>query len=116
MVRPFRPRNDGIREVDPKPRRTGAIALTEPASPSIRTVKGWLMPLEHYDENLEMNVLEQYTELLLVMGSGKAIDFESIASVMREARRRLTDEEYGRLLAYKSLIEGSRTGIRAEVQ
>ncbi|MGQ0796400.1 MAG: hypothetical protein ACT4OI_00835 [Methanobacteriota archaeon] len=115
MVKSYRPRHDGIREWNPKPSRGGPIALTERASPSIRTVRGWLMPLEYYDENLELNVLEQYTELLLVMGSGKAVDFDSIAAVMREARNRLTDDEYGRLLEYKSLIESARTGIRAEV-
>ncbi len=115
LVKSYRPRNDGIREWDPRTRRAGPVALTERSSPSIRTVRGWLMPLEHYDENLKLNVLEQYTELLLVMGSGKAVDFESVAAVMREARNRLSDEEYGRLLDYKSLIESARTGIGAEV-
>jgi len=49
------------------------------------------------------------------MGSRKPVDFESLAAVMREARNRLTDDEYGRLLTYKSLLETARTGIRAEV-
>jgi len=73
------------------------------------------MPLEHYDEDLKLNILEQYTELLLVMGSGRAVDYDSVAAVMREARLRLTDDEYGKLLDYKSLIESARTGIRAEI-
>ncbi len=90
--------------------------LTESQSPSIRTVRGWLFPLEHYDDTLEMNVLEQYVELLLVMASAKPIDFDSITAVMREAKARLSDDEYERLIAYKALLESARMGISAELR
>jgi len=115
MGKSYRPGSDGIREWEPRSARAGPVAITVRASPSIRTVRGWLMPLEHYDEDLKLNILEQYTELLLVMGSGRAVDYDSVAAVMREARLRLTDDEYGKLLDYKSLIESARTGIRAEI-
>lgn len=112
----YRPRTEGIREYDPRPRRNGPVWLTERVSADMRTVRGWLFPLEHYDENLRLNVLEQYTELLLVMGSARPVDFESIAAILREARNRLTDEEYDKLLGYKGLIEAARLGIPAELR
>lgn len=82
----------------------------------MRTVRGWLFPLEHYDEKLKLNVLEQYTELLLVMGSAKPVDFESVQAVMREARDLLSDDEYAKLLGYKALLETARSGIPAELR
>ncbi len=112
----FRPDSEGIREVDPKPLRTGPIWLTERTSPTLRTVRGWLFPLEHYDEKIKLNVLEQYTELLLIMGSGKTVDFESIKAVMREARDHLDDDAYDRLMSYKALLETARLGILADVR
>lgn len=115
-MKPYRPRSEGIREWEPRPAKGGPVLLTERASPSIRSVKGWLFPLEHYDETLKLNVLEQYVELLLVMASAKPIDFDSIVDIMREARDRLDDEEYGRLLAYKALLESARMGISAELR
>ena len=115
-MKAYRPRSEGIREWEPRRKAAGPIMLTERASVSIRSVRGWLFPLEHYDENLTLNVLEQYTELLLVMASAKPIDFESIRDIMRDARDRLDDEEYGRLLAYKSLLETARVGIKAELR
>ena len=116
LVRTYRPNSEGIREWQPRPKTTGAIMLTERSSPSIRSVRGWLFPLEHYDETLKLNLLEQYVELLLVMASARAVDFESIKDIMREARDQLTDEEYGRLLGYKSLLESARVGISAELR
>jgi hypothetical protein len=115
-VKPYRPRSEGIREWQPRSTKGGPIVITERSSPSIRSVRGWLFPLEHYDENLKLNVLEQYVELLLVMASAKPIDFDSIVDIMREARDRLDDEEYGRLLAYKALLESARMGISAELR
>ena len=116
LVKTYRPNSEGIREWQPRPKTTGAIMLTERSSPSIRSVRGWLFPLEHYDENLTLNLLEQYVELLLVMASARAVDFESIKDIMREARDQLTDEEYGRLLGYKPLLESARVGISAEIR
>ena len=51
-----------------------------------------------------------------MMASAKAVDFESIKDIMREARNQLNDEEYGRLLGYKSLLESARIGISAELR
>lgn len=114
-IRQYAPHADGIREWRPLDRRFGAVALTEQISPSIRSVRGWLYPLEHYDKRMEMTVLEQYVELLLVMGSETPVDFESIAAVMREARARLSDDEYDKLLSYKALVESARMGIPAAI-
>ncbi len=116
-MKAYRPHSEGIREWEPRPKtKIGAIMLTERSSASIRSVRGWLFPLEHYDETLKLNVLEQYVELLLVMASAKAVDFDSIRAIMREARDQLNDEEYGRLLAYKALLESARIGISAELR
>lgn|GEM_PF-4718807 len=115
-LKAYRPHQEGIREWNPYARRAGPIMLTERASPSIRTVRGWLFPLEYYDENLKLNLLQQYTELLFLMGSAKNIDFESILDIMREARNRLSDDEYDRLLTYKARLEWARTGIPAELR
>lgn len=79
-------------------------------------MQGWLFPLEHYDEKLKLNVLEQYVELLLVMSSGTAVDFDSVRAVMVEARDLLDDGEFERLIGYKALLETARVGIKAEVR
>jgi hypothetical protein len=115
-VRVFRPDTEGIREFDPKPRPSGPIWLTERTSPSIRTVRGWLFPLEHYDERLKLDILDQYVELLLIMGSARAADFESMTALMRQAHGRLDDAQYDRLVGYKALLESARIGIPAEVR
>lgn len=115
-MKPYRPGIEGIREWNPYARRSGPIMLTVRVTPSVRTVKGWLFPLEYYDENLKLDVLQQYTELLFLMGSAKNIDFDSIIDIMREAKNRLNDDEYERLLTYKSRLERARSGIPAEIR
>lgn len=103
--RPYRLRDEGIREWDPKPNSRGVIVVTQRVSPSIRTTVGWLYPLERYDEKLSLDPLSQYAELLLIMGSAGAPDTESVDAILQEARNRLTDLEYDRLQGYVDLLQ-----------
>lgn len=112
----YRPDSEGIREWDPKPKSSGVIMLTERVSPSIRHAVGWLYPLEHYDQKLSLDPLSQYTELLLIMGSNEAVDFESVHTILHEARNRLSDQEYERLQGYVDVLMLGRVGIPAEVK
>jgi hypothetical protein len=102
--RPFRPGDDGSREFDPKPNGHRAVVLTERVSPSIRAAVGWLYPLERYDKNLALEPLTQYAQLLLIMGSRGAIDSDSVVAVMEQARERLADIEYEKLVGYRDLV------------
>lgn len=106
--RPYRTADEGIREVDPRPKPRGAIVLTERASPSIRTTVGWLYPLEYYDQHLSLDPLSQYAELILLMGSDGDADRESVHDILLEARNRLTDPEYDRLRGYVEILMVSR--------
>lgn len=103
--RPYRLRDEGIREWDPKPNPHGVVVVTQRVSPSIRTTVGWLYPLERYDEKLSLDPLSQYAELLLIMGSVGAPDTDSVEAILQEARNRLTDHEYDRLLGYVDLLQ-----------
>jgi ABC-type transport system involved in cytochrome bd biosynthesis fused ATPase/permease subunit len=96
--------DDGIREYDPKPNGHRVLVLTERISPSIRTAVGWLYPLEHYDKNLALEPLTQYAQLLLIMGSRGVVDTESLDAIMEQARERLADVEYDRLVGYRDLV------------
>ena len=108
--KPYRPSDEGIREVNPKPKPQRVIVLTERTSPSIRTTVGWLYPLEHYDRKLSMDPLSQYAELLLIMGSNGNPDMASVRDILFEARNRLTDAEYDRLRGYVDLVMLGRPG------
>ncbi len=108
--RPYRTRDEGIREWDPKPKPQGVIVLAERVSPSIRTTVGWLYPLEHYDRKLSLDPLSQYAELLLLMGSEGDADTDSVRDILAEARNRLTDAEYIRLQGYVDLFMVGRSG------
>ena len=112
-MKAFHPQTDGIREVDPRPREDGRVLLTERASPSIRTVRGWLMPLEHYDDGLRLSPLHQYLELLLIMASKRPVDVASMRTVLRQARNTLDDEQYERLLGYRPLFDVGRAVVRS---
>ena len=112
--RTYRPDNEGIREWDPKPRREGVIILTKRVAPSIRSAVGWLYPLEHYDEALKLGPVMQYAELLLIMGSNGPVDESSYREVLQDARNRLDDAEYGRLLSYVDLLVTPRTDVTQE--
>jgi len=82
--------------------------LTERASASLRTVRGWLFPLEHYDDGLRLNLVSQYLELLLVMASNRPVDVASMRSVLRQARDTLDDEQYDRLMGYRPMFDSNR--------
>lgn len=112
---PYRGPDEGIREWDPKPQGRRVVVLTERVSPSIRSTVGLLYPLEHYDEKLSLDPLAQYAELLLLMGSNGAADFESVHAILREARNHLRDDEYGKLVGYVDLMMVGRIGIPAEL-
>ncbi len=114
--RPYRAPDEGIREWNPRPKPRGVVMISEHVSPSIRTAIGWLYPLEHYDEMLSLDALSQYAELLLLMGSNGAVDLESLQGVLRQARDRLNDSDYDRLLGYVDLLMVGRLGIPAELQ
>ena len=107
-VKAHRPHNEGIREWDPRPKPNGPVMLTERASSSLRTVRGWLFPLEHYDDSMRLNVVSQYLELLLVMASNRPVDVKSMRSVLRQARDSLDDEQYERLLGYRPMFDWNR--------
>ncbi len=111
-MRTYRPKSEGIREVEPRPKGNGRILLTERTSPTIRTVQGWLMPLEHYDEGLRMSPLQQYLELLLMMASKRPVDVGSMRVVLHQARNSLDDEEFERLLGYRPLYDVDRSVVR----
>lgn len=100
----YRPDSEGVREWDPKPRKSGVVVLTERVSPSIRHAVGWLYPLEHYDQTLRLNPVSQYAELLLIIGSGETLDMDSIHAILQEARGRLSDPEFERLRGYVDLL------------
>lgn len=104
-MKAHRPQTDGIREVDPRDPGPGRVLLTERASPTVRTVEGWLMPLEHYDETARLSPLHQYLELLLIMASKRPVDVSSMRTVLRQARNSLDDEQFGRLLTYRTMFD-----------
>lgn len=108
--RPFRPGDDGIREFDPRPNGHRSVVLTERVSPSIRETVGWLYPLEHYDKNLALEPLAQYAQLILIMGSRGSVDSDSVTAVMEQARERLADVEYEKLVGYRDLVAFGRIG------
>lgn len=111
-MKAFRPKSQGIREVEPVPKGNGRIFLTERTSPTIRTVQGWLMPLEHYDEGMRLSPLHQYLELLLIMSSKRPVDVASMRTVLRQARNSLDDEQYDRLLDYRPMFDVGGTVAR----
>ncbi len=80
--------------------------LTERSSSTLRTVRGWLFPLEHYDDGLRLNLVSQYLELLLVMASNRPVDVTSMHSVLRQARDNLDDEQYELLMGYRLMFDG----------
>ncbi len=104
-MKAHRPSMDGIREVDPRDPGPGRILLTERASPTIRTVQGWLMPLEHYDQATRLSPLHQYLELLLIMACKRPVDAASMRTVLRQARNSLDDEQFDRLLSYRMMFD-----------
>ena len=108
--RSYRTSDEGIREWDPRPKPRSVIVLTERTSPSIRTTVGWLYPLEHYDEKLELDPLAQYAELLLLMGSDGNPDMDSVKDILVQARNRLTDREFDQLRGYVDLLMVGRMG------
>ncbi len=112
-MKAFRPRTDGIREADPNPRDVGRILITERASPSIRTVQGWLMPLEHYDNGMSLSPVQQYLELLLVMASKRPVDVASMRTVLRQARNNLDDDQYDHLLGYRTMFDVGHAIVRS---
>lgn len=110
--RSYDTQGQGIREWEPKPKPQGVIAITERASPSVRKTVGWLYPLEHYDEKLRLDVVSQYAELLLLMGSPEEPDMASVRDLLAEARNRLTDAEFDRLHGYAEfLVPGLAPGV-----
>ena len=114
--RPYRPSDEGIREWNPRPNPRRVVLVTERVSPSIRTAVGWLYPLERYDEKLTLDPLSQYAELLLIMGSAGIPDAQSVEVILQEARNRLTDPEYERLLGYIDLLQGDGGMAAATVE
>ena len=114
--RHYRSANEGIREWDPKPRPGNVIMITERVAPSIRTAVGWLYPLEHYDQKLSLDPLSQYAELLILMGSHGPADLESVRAILKEARDRLSDQEYARLQGYVDLLLVGRADVPRELR
>ncbi len=107
-MRTYRPKGEGIRELTPPLKPNGRILVTERTSPTIRTVRGWLLPLEHYDERLRFNVPQQYLELLLVMASQRPLDVASMRTVLAQARNSLDDGQYDALVGYRRLFDPER--------
>ena len=101
----YRPKTEGIREVDPTSKGNGRVFVTERSSPTIRTVRGWLMPLEHYDERLRLSLPQQYLELLIMMSSKRPVDAASMKTVLRQARDNLDDEQYASLMGYRTMFD-----------
>lgn len=108
----YRPKGEGVREWNPRPARPGAVVVTERLSPSIRTVRGWLLPLEHYDTHLGLSALQQYLELLLVMASKRPVDAASARTVLRQARSNLDDAQYEILLTYRPMYDPEGRVVR----
>lgn len=108
----YRPRAEGIREVEPRPKGNGRVLITERTSPSIRTVQGWLMPLEHYDERLALSPLQQYLELLLMMASKRPVDAPSMRTILRQARNTLDDEQFAHLMGYRTMFDVDGAVVR----
>ncbi len=104
-MKTYRPKTEGIREVEPRPRGSGRVLITERTSPTIRTVQGWLMPLEHYDERLRLSPLQQDLELLLMMASRRPVDAPSMRTVLHQARNTLDDEQFERLMEYRPMFD-----------
>ncbi len=98
--------------MEPRPKGIGRVLITERSSPTIRTVQGWLMPLEHYDEHLKLSPLQQYLELLLMMASKRPVDAASMRTVVRQARNTLDDEQFERLMEYRSLFDVDGAVVR----
>ncbi len=111
-MKAYRPKAGGIREVEPRPQGNGRVLITERTSPSIRTVQGWLMPLEHYDERLGLSPLQQYLELLLMMASRRPVDAASMRTVLRQARNTLDDEQFAHLLGYRVMFDADGEVVR----
>lgn len=107
-MRAYRPKTEGIREVEPRQKGDGRVLFTERVSPTIRTVRGWLMPLEHYDRDMVLDTVHQYLELLLIMSSRRPVDVASMRLVLRQARNSLDDEQYARLLEYRPMWDAAR--------
>ncbi len=107
-MKALRPTVDGIREVDPRRSGPARVLLTERASPTLRTVQGWLMPLEHYDEDGKLSPLHQYLELLMIMASKRPVDVASMRTVLRQARNNLDDEQFERLMGYRAMFDVGR--------
>lgn len=97
-----------VRDLAPPLHPNGRVLVTERASPTIRTIQGWLLPLEHYDESLRLNPTQQYLELLLLMSSKRPVDRLSMATVLRQARNSLSDEEYDRLVSFRPMFDPGR--------
>ena len=112
-MKAIRPTADGIRELSAPAKANAGVLITARASPSIRTVRGWLMPLEHYDERLGLSPAQQYLELLLVMASRRPVDVASMRTVLRQARNSLDDEEYDHLLGYRVMFDVGHAVVRA---
>lgn len=104
-MKAYRPRVQGIREVTPPRKPNGRIFITERTSPTIRSVRGWLLPLEHYDEHLRLTPLQQYLELLLVMASKHPVDVASMQTVLQQARNSLDDRQYECLMGYRPMFD-----------
>lgn len=111
-MKAYSPKSEGVREWNPRPGRPGAVVLTQRLSPSIKTVRGWLLPLEHYDRDPGMSVLQQYLELLLVMASKRPVDVPSMRTVLRQARSNLDDAQYEILLTYRPMFDVGGTVVR----
>lgn len=112
-MKAHRPTADGIREVDPRTQGPARVLLTERSSPTLRTVQGWLMPLEHYDEAGRLSPLHQYLELLMIMASKRPVDVASMRTVLRQARNSLDDEQFARLLTYRVLFDVGHAILRS---
>lgn len=111
-MKTYRPKSQGIREFEPRPKPNGRVLITERTSPTIRTVHGWLMPLEHYDERLKLSPVQQYLELLLMMASKWPVDAASMRTVLRQARNTLDDEQYAWLLEYAPMFDVDGAVVR----
>ena len=111
-MKAYRPKTEGIREVEPRSKGDGRVFVTERASPTIRTVKGWLMPLEHYDETLHLSLTQQYLELLIMMASKRPMDTASMKTVLRQARNSLDDGEFGCLMSYRAMFDVGHVIVR----
>ncbi len=112
-MKAYRAKTQGIREVEPRPKGNGRVLLTERTSPTIRTVQGWLMPLEHYDNGIHLSPLHQYLELLMIMASKRPVDVASMRTVLRQARNSLDDEQFDRLMGYRPMFDAGHKLVPA---